>query len=87
MTEKARKKPKREMREEMLTLLGAISETQQQMLELLEEQSQITRERIEQSLQLQEAAVKRQKQALVAGIPIIVVCIGLIAFLVWRFLL
>ena len=63
----------------------AAIEHQQQVLQLLREQADHSRQRVAESIELQKVAVARQKHALVGGVPLILVCLGLIAYLVWTY--
>ena len=63
----------------------AAIEGQRQVLQLLQEQADHSRQRVAESIELQKVAVARQKHALVGGLPLIVICLVLIGYLVWTY--
>lgn len=77
---------------ETIALLREIRDTQagmaanqERVLELMRQQVRDTRERVAESINLQKVGVARQKQALLGGVPLILICLGLIGYLIWRF--
>ena len=75
-----------ELLREIRDTLATAARNQDQMLGLLRQQAQHSRERVAESIELQKVSVARQRQALVGGLPLIVICLGLIGYLMWAYL-
>lgn len=63
----------------------AMAANQERALELMRQQAQDTRQRVAESIDLQKMGIARQKQVLVAGLPLILLCLGLIGYLIWTY--
>jgi len=64
---------------------AAMAANQERVIELMHQQAQHARERVAESINLQKAGIAKQQQALVGGVPLILLCLGLIGYLIWRF--
>jgi hypothetical protein len=64
---------------------AAMAANQERALELMRQQAQDTRERVAESIDLQKVGIARQKQALLGGAPLILLCLGLIGYLIWTY--
>jgi len=58
---------------------------QERVLELMSRQAEDTRKRVAESIDLQRVGIARQKQALWGALPLILLCLGLIGYLVWKY--
>ena len=64
---------------------AAMAANQERALELMRQQAQDTRERVAESIQLQKVGIARQRQVMVSALPLILLCLGLIGYLVLKY--
>lgn len=72
----------REMRDQQKETAATV----QRLETLLQTQAENTTKRVEQSIELQKVAVERQRNAMLLGVPLVLLCLALIAYLILRYL-
>ncbi len=74
-----------ELLREIRDTQAAMAANQKHVVELMRKQVHDTRERIAESIGLQRVGIARQKQALLGALPLILICLGLISYLIWKY--
>ena len=64
---------------------AAMAAQQERVVELMQQQAEHTRARVAESIELQRVGIARQKQALLGALPLILLCLGLIGYLIWKY--
>lgn len=64
---------------------AAMAANQERALELMRLQAQDARERVKESIALQKLGIARQKQVMLGAGPLILLCLGLIGYLIWTY--
>jgi type VI protein secretion system component VasF len=78
--------------EEIVSLLREIrdihreaAKSQQEALAFMRAQAEETKARVDRSISLQEVSVQRQKGIQWIALPVIVICLGLVAYLLFKY--
>ena len=74
-----------ELLQEIRDQQAQMAANQERVLELTGRQAEDARQRVAESIDLQRVAIARQKQALWGALPLILLCLGLIGYLVWKY--
>ena len=74
-----------ELLQEIRDQQAQMAANQERVLELMGRQAEDARQRVAESIDLQRVAIARQKQALWGALPLILLCLGLIGYLVWKY--